>query len=412
MSISFRWPPPVAVALVSVSAACLAAPWGAASAASVGEVVRAALDSYPAILVARANRSVAQYDIDRARALHYPTVDLLGTRRLAGSASSLAQPRLRVNVWASGGIDATIERETLRESALASRELETREDVAFEAAQAYLRLLRGARTLEATRRNLQRHEALVADFEAIAAIDVGRRYDLVQARTRLEQVRLQIAEREAEIASAREVLARYYPKLVPLDALKMPPTLSEPSPEAALAALENHPSIETARRTVEVAEADTKVARAERMPRVDIESTVGKESATQLVLSVPVFDLGRASAEQAAQAAVIGARAQLEERERIIDERRRSAVQDYFAAQRREAVSQGQIGMAEELVSVYREQFRIGRRNLLDLLNAFTELSAAEVTFEASRVDRALARYRIEYAAGRLALLFQRSSAR
>lgn len=412
MRISLRWPPSVAVAVAAVSASCLAVPWSAASAASIAEVVRTALDSYPAILVARANRSVARYDIDRARSLHYPTVDLLGTRRLAGSASNLAQPRLRVNVWAAGGIDATIERETLRESALASRELETREDVAFEAAQAYLRLLRGVRTLEATRRNLQRHEALVADFEAIAAIDVGRRYDLVQARTRLEQVRLQIAEREAEIASAREVLARYYPKPVPFDTLKMPPTLSEPSQDAVQAALEKHPSIETARRTVEVAEADTRVARAERMPRVDIESTVGKESATQLIVSVPVFDLGRASAEQAAQAAVIGARAQLEERERIIDERRRSAMQDYLAAQRREAVSQGQIGMAEELVSVYREQFRIGRRNLLDLLNAFTELSTAEVTYEASRVDRALARYRIEYAAGRLTPLFDRISAR
>jgi len=408
MRISFRWPPSVVKAVAAVSASCLAVPWGAASAASIADVVRTALDSYPAVLFARANRSVAQYDVNRARSLHYPTVDLLGTRRLAGSASNLAQPRLRLNVWASGGIDATIERETLRESALASRELETREDVAFEAAQAYLRLLRGVRTLEATRRNLQRHEALVADFEAIAAIDVGRRYDLVQARTRLEQVRLQIAEREAEIASAREVLARYYPRPVPVDTLKMPPTLSEPSREAMQAALEGHPSIEAARRTVEVAEADTRVARAERMPRVDIESTVGKESATQLIVSLPVFDLGREAAEQAAQAAVIGARAQLEERERIIEERRRSAFQDYLAAQRRESVSRGQIGMAEELVSVYREQFRIGRRNLLDLLNAFTELSSAEVTYEASQVDRALARYRIEYAAGRLALLFDR----
>ena len=73
-------------------------------------------------------------------------------------------------------------------------------------------------------------------------------------------------------------------------------------------------------------------------------------------------------------------------------------------------MSHGQIGLAEELVDVYREQFRIGRRNLLDLLNAFAELSTAEVTFEASRVDKSLARYRMEYALGRLAARFDRNS--
>ncbi|MCL4775523.1 MAG: TolC family protein [Burkholderiaceae bacterium] len=381
-----------------------------ASAASLADVVRNALATYPAILIAQSSRNVAQFDTERARALHYPTVDLLGTRRLAGAARNLAQPRLRVNVWASGAIEATIEREGLREDALASRELETREDVAFEAAYSYLRLLRGARTLEATQRNLERHEALVKDFAAIATIDVGRRYDLVQARTRLEQVRLQIAEREAEIASARESLARFYPTRIPLGELSLPPVLPEPAPGVAPIALDSHPTVQAAQREVQVAEADTRVTRAERMPRVDVESTVGKENATQLVVSWPAFDLGRNAAEQASQAALVGARAKLAEQERLIEERQRSALQDYRAAERREAVSHGQIGLAEELVDVYREQFRIGRRNLLDLLNAFAELSTAEVTFEASRVDKSLARYRMEYALGRLAARFDRNS--
>lgn len=390
--------------------AVLLLPWTRASATSLDDVVRSAIADYPAILAAQANRNVARFDVERARALHYPTVDLLGTRRLAGSARNLAQPRLRVNVWASGGIDATIEREGLRESALASRELETREDVAFEAAQSYLRLLRGVRTLDATQRNLARHEALVKDFEAIATIDVGRRYDLVQARTRLEQVRLQIAEREAEIASARESLARFYPTPIPVADLALPVALPEPAPGPMQTALVGHPSVEAAQRELQAAEADVRVTRADRMPRVDVESTVGKDSATQLVVSWPAFDLGRTAAEQASQAALAGARARLAEQERVIEERQRSALQDYLAAQRRESVSQGQIGLAEELVDVYREQFRIGRRNLLDLLNAFSELSNAEVTFEASRVDRSLARYRMEYALGRLTSLFERNS--
>jgi len=395
--------------IVAIVVASLIAPWNAASAASLADVVRSALASYPAIAAAQANREVARLGADQARALHYPTVDLLGTRRLAGTARNLAQPRVRVNVWASGGIEATVERETLRESALASRELETREDVAFDAAQAYLRLLRGVRTLEATRRSLERHEALVKDFESIASIDVGRRYDLVQARTRLEQVRLQMSEREAEIGAARESLARFYAQPITEKTLSLPVLLPEPAPGTMQAALADHPSVLAAQREVEVAEADIRVRRADRMPRLDVESTVGSDSATQLVVSWPAFDLGRGAAERAAQASLVGARARLEEEQRVIGERERTALQDYRAAAQRETVSRGQIGLAEELVDVYREQFRIGRRNLLDLLNAFNELSSAELTFEAARVDKVLARYRMEYAVGRLAALFDRN---
>ncbi|MCO5106905.1 MAG: TolC family protein [Burkholderiaceae bacterium] len=396
--------------IAAIVVASLIAPCTAASAASLADVVRAALSSYPAIAAAQANREVARFDADRARALHYPTVDLLGTRRLAGTARNLAQPRVRMNVWASGGIEATIERETLREGALASRELVTREDVAFDAAQAYLRLLRGVRTLEATRRSLERHEALVKDFESIASIDVGRRYDLVQARTRLEQVRLQMSEREAEIGAAREALARFYAQPIAARDLSLPVPPPEPAPGATQAALADHPSVVAAKREVQVAEADIRVTRADRMPRLDVESTLGNESATQLVVSWPAFDLARGAAEQSAQASLVGARARLEEEQRVIEERHRTALQDYQAAARREAVSHGQIGLAEELVDVYREQFRIGRRNLLDLLNAFNELSSAELTFESARVDKVLARYRMEYALGHLAALFDRKS--
>lgn len=396
--------------IAAIVVACLVAPWNVASAASLADVVRNALANYPAIAVAQSNRNVAQYDIARARALHYPTVDLLGTRRLAGAASNLAQPRMRVNLWASGGIEASVEREELREEALARRELETREAVAFDAAQAYLRLLRGVNVLTAARRNLERHEALVRDFESIASIDVGRRYDLVQARTRLEQVRLQIADNEAEIASAREALARFYAPPIPANELTLPDPLPDPGPGAAQVVLAGHPSVEAARRELLAAQAAVRVARADRMLRVDVESTMGKQSATQLVVSWPAFDLGRGAAEQAAQAALIGARARVDEQERLVEEQQRSALQDYRAAQRREAVSRGQIGLAEELVEVYREQFRVGRRNLLDLLNAFAELSGAEITYETSRVDKSLARYRMEYAQGRLATHFDRTS--
>ena len=51
-------------------------------------------------------------------------------------------------------------------------------------------------------------------------------------------------------------------------------------------------------------------------------------------------------------------------------------------------------------------QFQIGRRNLLDLLNAFAELYSADSALVSARVDRSLARYQMEYAVGRLSKLY------
>ena len=80
------------------------------------------------------------------------------------------------------------------------------------------------------------------------------------------------------------------------------------------------------------------------------------------------------------------------------------------AAARREAVADTQVQASNELVSVYRAQFQIGRRNLLDLLNAYSELSNAELAREAAKIDRSLARYQLEYAAGRLYAVFEAGS--
>ena len=86
-----------------------------------------------------------------------------------------------------------------------------------------------------------------------------------------------------------------------------------------------------------------------------------------MFLSWPAFDLSRGAAEGAALASLVGARASIEEQERLIRERQRSSIQEFASAQRREAVARNQIDLGRELVDIYKAQFQIGRRNLLDL---------------------------------------------
>jgi adhesin transport system outer membrane protein len=57
---------------------------------------------------------------------------------------------------------------------------------------------------------------------------------------------------------------------------------------------------------------------------------------------------------------------------------------------------------AEQMVVAYREQFKIGRRTLLEVLNAENELFTARSNVESTRQDIALASWRLVALQGRM----------
>ncbi len=364
-----------------------------------------ALANYPALIVAQSARNVARYDIERAQAKHYPTVSVAGSRKLDGAVTGSLGPRVNLNLYASGAIEAEVERERWREMALTSTESERREDIAFDVVQAYYRVLAAVRLRDTTRRSLDRHLELVDDFREIAKIDQGRRFDLVQSQARAEQVRFQLAERDTEIALAREALARFYPEPFDPERLPMPPAMPNPLPvtvEGQALLAEKHPAVLAAERQLMAARANLKVAKGNRGPRVDVESQTGANRFSQLTLSWPAFDMSASAAQSSADAALLGAAAEVDEQRRLVLETQRRAIAAWRTANERQRIAENQIDIAGQLVEVYREQFGIGRRNLLDLLNAYSELASAEAAAESSKIDAGLARREVEYAIGHL----------
>ena len=376
-------------------------------AAPLDEVVRAAVVDFPSIRAAQANRSAAEFRVEGARAAHLPTFDVGGVGRVTGPNASTALPRARVNVFSGGAIESAVDRETQRAAALESREIATRDDVAFAAVQAYLRTLRAWRLVRVSETNLERHQRLASDFEQIVRIDVGRRFDLVQAQTRVQLVRGVLEDRTAELNLARQTLARYYRQPIEPSALALPAVAAVPVEPAPAIGSQSHPAVEAARRDVIAAEANARTLRYQRRPRIDLEAIGGRDPLSQVVLSWPAFDATLTASEQAAVAQRLGAEATLADVELTLAEQRRQADVDFAAATRRIAQATQQAALATELVSIYYEQFRVGRRNLLDLLTAYAELSTAESALVGSQVDQALARYRIAYTTETFATRFE-----
>ncbi|MFM1991915.1 MAG: hypothetical protein RJA99_4872 [Pseudomonadota bacterium] len=377
-------------------------------AAPLDEVVRSAVADFPSIRAAQANRSAAEFRVEGARAGHLPTFDVGGIGRVSGTTNySTALPRARVNVFAGGAIESAVDREALRVSALESREFATRDDVAFAAVQAYLRTLRAWRLVRVSEANLERHQRLAADFEEIVRFDTGRRFDLVQAQARVQLVRGTLEDRLAELGLARQTLARYYRPPIEPAAMSLPAVADLPIDPAPPLGAQEHPAVEAARRDVAAAEANARTLRFQRRPRIDLEAVGGREPQSQVVLSWPAFDASLTAAEQTAVALQLGAEATLADVELALAEQRRSAEVDFAAATRRIAQATQQGSLAAELVTIYFEQFRVGRRNLLDLLTAYAELANAESSLVGAQVDRALARYRIAYTSARFAPRFE-----
>jgi adhesin transport system outer membrane protein len=387
------------------AALCLAAP---ARAVPIDEVVRGAVADFPSIRAAQANRSAAEFRVEGARAGHLPTFDVGGVGRVSGSTNyTTALPRARVNLFAGGAIEASVDREAQRAAALESRELGTRDDVAFAAVQAYLRTLRAWRLVRLAEANLDRHQRLAEDFEEIVRFDSGRRFDLVQAQARAQLVRGTLEDRLGELGLARETLARYHRRPLEPSALSLPAVADLPVEPAPPIGAQEHPAVEAARREVAAAEANARALAYQRRPRLDLEAIGGHEPLSQVVLSWPAFDASLTAAERGAVAQRLSAEATLADVELSLAEQRRAADVDFAAATRRIAQSTRQASLTAELVGIYYEQFRVGRRNLLDLLTAYAELANAESTLVAAQVDRALARYRIAYTTARFASRFE-----
>lgn len=402
--------------LVVLSLGALLACSGAA-AQSLVDVIRQALAEYPLVQSARANAQGAQAELDRAEAARWPVVGLGATALQQDQAPHplVATPQVTYTVYAGGAIVAGIERAQAGLRGANSKTGATRDDVALQAAEAYLGWGRSLQLLRLASTNLGAHERILDDIRAIVEVDPGRRVDQRQAELRVSAARLIVSQRQVELVQARNRLARFAANAMSTGPQGLDVELGgRPSGiDAALAAAaDGHPVLAQAVAAVDVASAAVVVARAQTRPKVDLSLvyqvnpyTLQPGILTQLSATMPVFNGGAGAAGiESAQAQHRAANFALEEQRLALRERIASAWAEWDAALQRESLNQGQTQAGDELVSSYREQFRLARRSLLDLLNVQSEAHGYATAAVQAQFDRRVASYRLAAATGTLAL--------
>lgn len=390
---------------------------------SMQEAITVAVNANPEIAQAQYNTEAIQFERRQAQGLFAPRVDLETsagirhldntTRRSLGiSGQELypleAQARGELILVDFGRRHGELLRQAARVDGASLRVVERSEFIALQVARQYLDVLLQQRVVAASQDNVSFHQALVGDLASGVQQGSISIADQQQAQERLQAAIVRQAEAEFGLEQAQIILRR----LTGLDIaqVQMPPVLTEQLPgspdEAVGLTRTDNPRVREAQADVDAAHALAESAKGDMYPRigVDVIGRIGedidgfrgttKDVQGRVFLRWNVFDGGinRAKYQEMVRRAS-EARYRLYEVTREAEEDARTA----WAAMRtqgkvvQELSTQSRV--SDDLLLSYRSQFNVGRRSLLDVLDAQNTRYSVQVRLETARFSEVFARY-------------------
>ena len=266
--------------------------------------------------------------------------------------------------------------------------LDASENVALEAARAYLDVLRYRAQVALAEDNYIQHQAAHEQLKKRAQSGVGKRVDVDQAASRLALADVNLT---TAYANLHDVTARYVRVVGQPPAKDLPPPtqLAQAFPanaDAALGvALKNNPALRASVENIEASQYDLDARRAAFMPKFDLVARrddysnyedAGSRDDTRVELRMN-FNLFNGGSDAARSR-------QYRERKNVALDLREKACRDlrqtlsiaYNETQRLNdqlSYIALQVALVEKTRTAYRDQFNIGQRTLLDLLNTQNE---------------------------------------
>ena len=393
-----------------------------AQAETLREAVSIALGQHPQVLGARRNAEAIRHEVTGAAnamntrfgVIAEPSVGYTrgqGRDRRSGDLGAQAiKP-----IYDGGRTDNETDRQRARLSSANYSTEASRDDIALRVADAYIEVAKQQQLAELAHDYVDGIAALQRRVQEIVRIDKGRGYDLLQTDSRLAQARLTLADREGQLAEAREALAQLVGQPIGSVTSTEPPGEPIRSLQDAMDLLNMHPSILARRAEVTAARKAAAVADAWTKPTINLRARVtsprdfdGKRKwfggyDLGLVTDWSPFDGGVGAATAAA------ANAQVLTAEEAVASTRRVLQTDVARHWTQIQSRVGRVGTRAELVestrqvrAAYWEQFQIGKRSIIDLLNAENEIYAARLGAATEQAELTQARYRLLGATGQL----------
>ncbi len=417
-------------ALYAVTALLYAAAANAQSNEALKAAAQKAISVNPEV-TARFNAYRAAADaVDAARGGYYPRVDLnasvgrdrdtLSTRTPETQSLNRGGASLSLTQLLWDGLATQNEVGRLGHEKLARyfEVLDVTEQTALETARAYYDVLRYRRLVTLAEDSYVQHRSAFNQIQSRVKAGVGRGVDLEQAGARLALAESNLS---TEVANLHDVSARYQrivgeapPKNLPTPTLLkqgMPANAAEASAEAVRRSTAISASVEMLRS----ARAQASISKSAFQPTIEARLRSGggknfdgvrdqsRDSSAEIVLNWNLFNGGADRARVRQQVNVVNQAADLRDKacrdaRQVVaiayNDTRKLADQLLYLDRNTLAI--------EKARDAYRQQFDIGQRSLLDLLNSENELYTAKRSYANAEYDLGIAHVRTQAAVNRL----------
>jgi adhesin transport system outer membrane protein len=424
---------PSRLALILPSALALAAAFAScAHAVELKDAVQAAVSTNPEISTAAQDKQAIEFERKQAQGLWLPRADVEAsagvdrldnpTRRLLGIDNRTLKPvEIGITgqqvVFDSGYRRSELDRQAARSDGAAVRVQERAEFVALDVVHDYLNYLLQQRLVAISVDNVAFHNQMVGDLREGVSQGSISIADQQQAEERMHASRARVTEAQQDLLdsaigfTSRTGLTLDSAALPPPIIAKLPPSQSD----AVGLARTNNPRVRMAEADLDAALALVRQAKSALGPKISIEANArdgndvdGFENRTtevqaRVVMRWNIFSGGINQANIQEQV-----RRSSEERYKVLQVTR-EVEQDVDQAwnhhlQQTTLLTQleTQARVSDDLVNSYREQFKVGRRSLLDVLDAQNTRYNAMVQVETARFAELFAEYKILATTGTL----------
>ena len=393
---------------------------------SLEMVVFKTLASHPEIK-AEINRKIArEQELKQAESGHYPTVDLQAAigyensknryTESLGESDFVDQTRteqafiVTYNLFKGYETTGNVNLYSARVRTAGHQLHELTEQTALEVARVYLRVLRSRRLVELSEQTLAVYMNLFDKVKSRSQSGVGKKSDISQAQGRVARAHANLVNDRAELQNAEASFLRLTGQR-PLD-LSQPLDVSPGLPAnlqlAIDAAMRSNPLIRAALAEIDAANAQKRVASSGNYPKLDLVfeqsrgenldglDDVEEDYSLMLRMHYNLFKGGfDAARSEQAEAEFGESMEELDDLRRRVSESVRLAWNSYEAVKMQIPYLQQHVESISRTRIAYADQFRIGQRSLLDLLDSENELYQARRALVAAGYDQLVGAYRI-----------------
>ena len=362
------------------------------------------LKTTPRLEMLKYNREAVNYDLEKARGGYYPRIDAragygteihssritrLEERDKGSHSRGEASLVLTQLIYDGKETRSQVEIDKSRVESIDHRVFDNAEALALDAALAALEVYRQEKLLDIARDNVSAHEKILGSLKEMQEAGAGSIADVSQTRARLSRTRTTGITVKTDLQNALsdfERLAGYRPEKVHFPTEKPDAFLPNTLEDILKAALKSNPKLLTAESDIQTAAHRVTLEESKYYPKIYGEVGATYEDGVEGDLtwsrnySAMVrmrWNLLKGGSDKAAVNAAYARKLQAEmerkDLERNITNHTRATWNDYRSALEEEQALEETVRFNEETKALYQDQFSVGQRSLLDLLDAQNE---------------------------------------